>query len=593
MRRVPVIIFLLALLAGCGGPSSNFSPVIASTTLAVAQPVGSERTAQYQNPVPVHASDGSIAESCPDPSIIQGQTPNDHAWYVFCTNDRFVDYGSVHLMPILRSTDLIHWTHVGDVFSKMPPWVAGDGGLWAPDIQFFNGKYVLYYSVSNTAQGGSAIYVATADSPLGPWTASGTPVVEQCCGSYDRSTIDPSIVEDNGQRYIFYGSFDGGIQARTLSADGMHSVASSQVQISPSDRFEGSYLIKRDGYFYLMLSAGRCCDGEFAGYGVFVARSRNVLGPYIDRDGNSIATARVGGTPVLAMNGNRWLGPGHNAVATDAAGQDWIVYHAVDRQKPKFAGSWTRRPLMVDRLDWKDGWPLVRGGSGASDASVNSPAVEVSPLETPTWSTPDLVGVIIPQLSDEFDVNFLDAHWTWVRPPGAGQFSISNGALHFPTQAAEIYVGNHTASILTEPVPSGDYAVDLKMSNNVPLTGRYNFVQGGLVIYANDDNYIKLVSSSINDTRQIEFAKQGGVPTQYGKSLLNAPADTLYLRIVKRSSGAIETYTAYSSYDGVAWQRGSTWTHALGSGARIGLVSMGGAGFTTDFDYIHVYSLAN
>lgn len=173
MRRVFVIFFLLASLAGCGGPVSNFSSVVTPVSVTVMPPAVSERTAQYQNPVPVRASDGTIAESCPDPAIIQGQTPNDHAWYIFCTNERFFDFGPVHLLPVLRSTDLVHWTHLGDVFSKMPPWVAGDGGLWAPDIQFFNGKYVLYYSVSNTAQGGSAIYVATADShPLTALRAS-------------------------------------------------------------------------------------------------------------------------------------------------------------------------------------------------------------------------------------------------------------------------------------------------------------------------------------------------------------------------------------------------------------------------------------
>jgi hypothetical protein len=30
------------------------------------------------------------------------------------------------------------------------------------------------------------------------------------------------------------------------------------------------------------------------------------------------------------------------------------------------------------------------------------------------------------------------------------------------------------------------------------------------------------------------------------------------------------------------------WTHALGNSARIGFVSMGGSGFTSAFDYVHV-----
>ena len=62
-----------------------------------------------------------------------------------------------------------------------------------------------------------------------------------------------------------------------------------------------------------------------------------MLGPYIDKDGNSLLDPYIGGTPVLTMNGNRWIGPGHNAIATDTAGTDWMFYHAVDSNKPYFA----------------------------------------------------------------------------------------------------------------------------------------------------------------------------------------------------------------------------------------------------------------
>jgi arabinan endo-1,5-alpha-L-arabinosidase len=136
--------------------------------------------------------------------------------------------------------------------------------------------------------------------------------------------------------------------------------------------------------------------------------------------------------------------------------------------------------------------------------------------------------------------------------------------------------------------------VEVKLSTTVPLNGLYNFAQGGVVLYKDDSNYIKLVSVAINATRQIEFAKQfdpGGGP-QYGSTLLASPADTTYLRIAKRTlPDGQETYTAYSSHDGAAWERGGTWMHALGSGTRIGLVSMSGAGFATLFDYVRVYQL--
>ncbi len=42
---------------------------------------------------------------------------------------------------------------------------------------------------------------------------------------------------------------------------------------------------------------------------------------------------------------------------------------------------------------------------------------------------------------------------------------------------------------------------------------------------------------------------------------------------------------------GAHWLQGSTWTETPGSDVRIGLVAMGGAGFTAAFDYVRVYAL--
>src|SRR5512146_843290 len=107
-------------------------------------------------------------ESCPDPSVIRGQQPGDNNFYLYCTAERFTDRAALHWMATSKSQDLVNWTYVGDVFSSKPSFVASDGYLWAPDIEFFNGKYYLYYSVSDTQAGGAAIFVATSDTPTGP-----------------------------------------------------------------------------------------------------------------------------------------------------------------------------------------------------------------------------------------------------------------------------------------------------------------------------------------------------------------------------------------------------------------------------------------
>ncbi len=59
------------------------------------------------------------------------------------------------------------------------------------------------------------------------------------------------------------------------------------------------------------------------------------------------------------MNGNRWVGTGHNTVFQDFDGQWWTIYHAVDQDSLYFAGAvgFTKRPALLDPLDWVDGWP--------------------------------------------------------------------------------------------------------------------------------------------------------------------------------------------------------------------------------------------
>jgi len=578
---------------------------VRSTSLKSAQAVAGK----YTNPLPVQIPAGGTVESCADPSIIYG---HDGYWYMYCTtdplngNDKTGNNFNFRLIPMLRSSNLVSWTYMGDAFSARPGWVADDAGLWAPEIRYFNSQYYLYYTASWTdlPGGGSAIGVATSPSPLGPWTDSGTPAVEphgaDCCGPDSRRWVfDPDVVEDDdGQLYIFYGSYFGGISARELSADGLLSDPGTQVNIAISNRYEGTEIVKHDGYWYLFASATNCCNGPLTGYSVFAGRSENLLGPYVDRDGASLLAGRVGGTPALSMNGNRWVGLGHNSVFQDFSGQWWTVYHAADRNDPYFTGAvgFTKRPVLLDALDWVAGWPTVRGGFWASDKSQHAPAAQPG-TETnyqPKFQPIDQPGPLIASLSDEFS-NALGTQWSWVREP-VGAYSVSAETLDFNTQAADLFENSNNASVLTEPAPRGNYMVEAKVKLDLPAEGCcFNYVQTGLVIYGDDDNFIKLVHVSIWETRQTEFAKElapvpGGYP-RYGNTVVSSPGEWTYLRIVKRTHAGEEHYTAYTSLDGIDWTRGGTWTHQLGSNAQIGLVSMGGSGFTANFEYIRVYSL--
>lgn len=567
----------------------------------------------YANPLTITKPGGGQVQSCADPSVIQSRGAGDSNWYLYCTSDphnaQDVDSGGnldVHLISTAKSADLVNWTYVGDVFRQRPAWVKAGAGLWAPDVEYRDGKYFLYYTASDTNAGGSAIGVATSSSPAGPWTDSGVPVVEPQAppqpgaNPADRRWVfDPDvIVDDAGQAWIYYGSYFGGISVRRLSANGLSTDPASQQEVALDNRYEGAQVVRHGGYYYLMGSAANCCNGPLTGYSVFAGRSLLPTGPFVDREGVSLLDPRVGGTPVISMNGNRFVGPGHNAVFTDHGGQDWTLYHAIDVTDPYFTpGDVNKRPVLLDPLDWTDGWPTVRGGRWASDAAMPAPAAQAGQLSAYVKpSAPqDVLSDELPGYSDEFSGTTLDPRWSWVRQPAPAVAGLGNGAFRFATQDADLNVDNNTAPVLTENAPAGDYAVEVKLNIDLPDTGCcYNYAQGGLLIYQSDDQFIKLGVVSIFNTRQIEFAKElTPVPAQfprYGNTVLSAPGRDTWLRIVRRASGSGETYAASSSRDGVTWTRGGTWTHALGQ-ARIGLFSMGKSGFTSRFDSVRVYSL--
>ncbi|MFK4083380.1 family 43 glycosylhydrolase [Kribbella sp. NPDC020789] len=345
--------------------------VAAGTTAAAAAPPPAVTT--------TNAISSSFADTFADPSIIQGR---DGYWYAYATSDPLVANGPFGLMHMARTKDFSSWEYLGTVFNDQtkPSWAAPGSFFWAPDIRYFDGKYVMYFTVTDTLAnpgGDFAIGVATAPTPAGPWTAGDGPVVTPKAdgngGWYN--TIDPALLTAaDGKRYLYYGGFYGGISVTELTPDGLHAVG-EPTQVTIGDRYEGSYVVYRDGYYYLMASSMNCCAGPTTGYSVFAGRSKSPKGPFVDADGVAMTASRVGGTTVITQNGNKWIGPGHHAFMTDAAGQDHIVYHAIDRNQAWLTDPFgiNRRPMLIDRIDWIDGWPRTRAGAGPSEGPVPAP----------------------------------------------------------------------------------------------------------------------------------------------------------------------------------------------------------------------------
>ncbi|SCG68051.1 family 43 glycosylhydrolase [Micromonospora inositola] len=358
-----------------GGVLAAVLGLVLATT-ASAPAVAGSGPDRYPNPV-----SAGFADTFADPVVVRG---DDGLWYAYGTSDPLREgEKQAHRVPTARSADLVDWTYVGDALAadQRPSWAAPGAAFWAPDVRRVGDHWVMYVTVTDTGVSAdtfdTAIGAATAPTPTGPWTFADEPVVAPRPGGGGGYlwTIDPSQFTDvDGRHYLYFGSYYGGISVTELSADGLRAVGAPTL-VAVDNKFEGSYVLRHEGWYYLFASTANCCAGPATGYSVQVGRARGPRGPFVDRDGLRLDASRAGGTPVLTQNGNRWIGTGHNGFLTDLSGQDWIVYHAIDRADPYLDEPFgiNERPMLLDRLDWIDGWPTVNAGAGPSEGPRPAP----------------------------------------------------------------------------------------------------------------------------------------------------------------------------------------------------------------------------
>jgi arabinan endo-1,5-alpha-L-arabinosidase len=584
-RALGALTAVLALVPTGTGPAVAHSP----------------GTGRYTNPV-----SASFADTFADPMVIRGQ---DGHWYAYATSDPLREGEKTpHRIPTARSDDLVHWTYAGDAFGadQLPPYAAPGAMLWAPDVRHLDGRYVMYFTVTDTTVSAdtfdTAVGAATAPTPTGPWTFAPEPVVAPRPGGGGGYlwTIDPAYLRAaDGHQYLYYGSYYGGVSVTELSADGLRAVG-SPTMVAIDNKFEGGYVVRRGPWYYLFASSANCCAGPTTGYSVSVGRSKSPRGPFTDREGVRLDVSRAGGTPVVAPNGNRWVGTGHNGLVTDLAGQDWLVYHAIDRADPFLDEAYgvNERPMLIDRLDWVDGWPTVRGGAGASESAEQAPvttaggAVPRRPRKPVADPAP---GAPLPAYSEEFDGTAPGPAWTWVRQDPAA--TVGGGSLNWPVQGTDLVGAGNTAGVLLREAPTGDYLVETEVSLDLGEDTVRNYQQAGLVAYADDDRFARLSQVAIWNTRQVEFGYEMPFADRlsYGGTIVGPPARTTRLRLAHRIDpvNGEHEFRAGSSRDGKVWTWGGVWTFPAGTTPRIGLVAHGGAqpAVTASFGYVRFYAL--
>jgi arabinan endo-1,5-alpha-L-arabinosidase len=313
-QAVAVAIALLSLAGACMRPNSQIDPVGALT--------------------------GSYGIH--DPSLIQA----GDCYFAFGTGDPKVNHGNIRILKACGSLSG-PWVFVATVFDTLPAWIpeaigSTPGNLWAPDINLVDGRFRLYYAASTFGSNQSAIGLATAETPEGPWADAGEVFRSVRSDSYN--AIDPDYLEGR----LAFGSFWDGIKMVDIDAStGKRSGTNLYALASRGGRaIEAASLAHTDGFYYLYVSFDRCCAGVNSTYRVMVGRSASITGPYVDKSG--VRMLDGGGTELLASNGDE-IGPG----GEDVLGDRYLAYHyydARDNGAPK---------LGIRGVTYPDGWPLL------------------------------------------------------------------------------------------------------------------------------------------------------------------------------------------------------------------------------------------
>lgn len=275
----------------------------------------------------------------------------------------------------MTSQDGIKWkVRKEPLMTVIPKWTRDSvpgftSHVWAPDIIQWHGRWWLSYSCSTFGLNTSAIGLMSSRSLADPLWADEGCIVASKAQRDNWNAIDPCfVIDDDDQPWLVWGSFWDGIQLARLDTT-MHLAAGERPRTiarryalgfegatpNPTSKYAGTnaieapFIMKHDGWYYLFVSWDYCCMGAQSTYRVAVGRSRQVTGPYLDRDGRDMLQG--GGTLFLEGDKTRFEAAGHCA-AYNVDGIDVFICHGYLTDAKGGA------VLIRRTIQWtSDGWP--------------------------------------------------------------------------------------------------------------------------------------------------------------------------------------------------------------------------------------------
>lgn len=309
----------------------------------------------------------------PDPDIIR---VGDYYYLVSTT---------MHLMPggpIMRSTDLVHWETVSYLFDTLNdtkryslkyPYTEGTTygrGQWATSIRYHKGMFWALHSPNDDPH--RAFLMKTTDPAKG-WT------LHARLPHFHDSSL---FFDDDDRCYVFSGGGDIRLvelndSLTDIKKGGVDKILNTREWI-PQGLLEGSRVIKRNGYYYLIMIAWPRTGRQQVAY-----RSRNIEGPY---EMKVILKSEFGGFPYA----------GQGTIVDDKDG-NWYGVIFQDR-------GGVGRVLTLSPVRWYDDWPMIGDENGKIPEYCILPAAKQNgEYDMSRVASIDSTGYISLVHSDEFD----------------------------------------------------------------------------------------------------------------------------------------------------------------------------------------------
>ncbi|MDR3061687.1 MAG: family 43 glycosylhydrolase [Dysgonamonadaceae bacterium] len=490
--------------------------------------INGQKQSTFTNPV--------IREDVADPSIVMiGNT-----YYASGTSSEWAPF-----YPFFESKDLVNWTQKGHLFQKQPEWTTSS--FWAPELFHHRNKLYVYYTARNKNRV-SYIGVASTDHPDHPFTDHGV-IVE-----WGTEAIDAFVLEDNGELYISWKAY--GLDKRPiellackLSDDGLRLAGEPFTLLKDEEGIgmEGQHWFKKGDYYYILYSTKSCC-GPKSDYQVYVARSKEMKGPYEKYPGN----------PILQGDGKEILSCGHGTLTTTPDGRMFYLFHAYLTGSGFYQG---RQVMLQEAVAGDDNWIRFTTGNQAT-------LIQKTPFNKTIQS---LAG----NFEDRFKSSVLSNKWTWNYPystpkiiPGKGKLSLSG------TPKSD----NQNGTALCIRPNSPYYTYETRVINR-------NSGFKGLTMYGDDKNSVAFGSM---DNRLLIKTIKNGKETTLTDILLPVPHPFLKIEVNNGSQGNF-----FWSADGNNWIKVQQDTEHPDLGylvrwdrvARPGLIHIGAEEQPAEFGY--------